>query len=47
MSHKLIYPKLKKEENKLWKEITNDTYVEIAEDVEKWIRKFQVQKSKE
>lgn len=46
MSHKLIYPKLKKEENKLWKEITNDTYVEIAEDVEKWIRKFQVQKSK-
>ncbi len=46
MSHKLIYPKLKKEDNKLFQEINNNTYVEIAEGVEKWIRRFEKEREK-
>ncbi len=48
MSHKnkIIYPKLKREDIKLFQKINNQTYVEVAEEVEKWIRNYEFNKGK-
>lgn len=45
MSQKLIYPKFKNEENNLFTDVSNETYVETAKAVAEWIRRFEVKKA--